>query len=651
MNHSITCEGHKQRAAVRYLFVFLILALVIHIITPADARVFVYNGGVNNSSIQDIVNSAETGDSIFIEGGPYHENIVINRSVTLGAIDKNNPPEISPTNGTAVILLTADGITIGDLILSGNTTYGILIRSKGNTISNTSIQGFDHGIGLQSATRNEITKNIITNNSIGIEESQDSQENTIYLNYLNNQIDAVSHGTDLNWNGPPRQYLYGGKLLSGKLGNFWIQYNGTDTNGDGIGDTRYTVRGNITIDTAQKSIPVTDTSPLIKTPEYYTLVKPEGQLGPVPSGGLPPNSNIQAPGFNPPPLGIPANMVGSMGPIPDPLLMFWWIIPLAILISIGAGIWYEKARALRKTAERGTVTPLVQDKNATIVQNTPPPLKTGGAPYDDQYYSIRLPSSLEQKYPGAEYMGEGGIGRVFRATDVSGRMVAIKIPIRYDEVTGTHFTKELHLWQGLHHKNIVEIYSANIFPVPYIEIEYVGSTVSTLPVPVDVNKAVRIVTGVAEGLRYAHEQGIIHRDIKPENIMIGEDGTPKITDWGLAKAIKDTKQTGLISFSMDFAAPEQLAPNKFGDTGPWTDIYQLGVVFYYLITGQVPFRGEGMGEITHSILQSEPEPLSPGIPKKAALEDIIFRCLRKNPAERYTSLSEMIQDLHNLDNE
>jgi serine/threonine protein kinase len=247
-------------------------------------------------------------------------------------------------------------------------------------------------------------------------------------------------------------------------------------------------------------------------------------------------------------------------------------------------------------------------------------------------------------------MGEGGVGRVFRAWDaVEGRYVAVKIPIRFDEVTGTQFTKELHIWQGLHHRNIVEMYAANIFPMPYIEMEYVGSSLANLKFPIGTDRAVKFITGVAEGLRYAHERDIVHRDIKPENILITADDVPKITDWGLAKALTDTKQTGLISFSLNYAAPEQLAPNIYGEAGKQTDIYQLGVLFYEMLTGRLPFSGAGMGEITHAILHDTPLP--PEIPGRNAdaIRSIIARCLQKKPQDRYASVAGILEDIRRLD--
>ena len=134
-----------------------------------------------------------------------------------------------------------------------------------------------------------------------------------------------------------------------------------------------------------------------------------------------------------------------------------------------------------------------------------------------QDYAVRLPAALEKKYPDAEYIAEGGVSRVFRVQDeTNNRYVAVKVPIRFDEVTGSQFTKELTIWEGLHHKNIVELYGANIFPRPYIEMEYVASSLAEMHFPIDEKKAAAIITGIAEGLRYAHEQGIVHGISNPE---------------------------------------------------------------------------------------------------------------------------------------
>jgi hypothetical protein len=349
----------------------------------------------------------------------------------------------------------------------------------------------------------------------------------------------------------------------------------------------------------------------------------------------------------------PASMPGQATIPPQewflgPLLV---VILLAIIVSVVIGVWFERnRRKMPPPAHVEYVQVNPASTNATVVKRPGQDPSASEEWKDQSYCTVHLPPSLEKKYPDAKFMGEGGVGRVFRAWDpVENRQVAVKIPVRFDEVTGSQFTKELHIWQGLHHPNIVEIYAANVFPMPYIEMEFIESSLATLKFPLDTDRAVRIIAGVAEGLRYAHERGIVHRDIKPENILITEDGVPKITDWGLAKALTDTKQTGLISFSLNYAAPEQLAPNIYGEAGQWTDIYQLGVLFYEMVTGRLPFSGAGMGEITQAILHNTPLPPEPAGRNAEAIRKIIDRCLQKRPQDRYTSVADIIADLQRLD--
>jgi eukaryotic-like serine/threonine-protein kinase len=656
-------------SATRNILVVLVLVVLYLVSSPATAAVLTYPADFSNSSLQGLVNSAENGDTVLLKSGSWHENLVINRSIVLGALDKENPPEIISADGIAGITLVANGIVVDGINISGTAQYGILIQSNNNKIHNSSITGLERAIGLESASHNEISSNILINNPVGIYADRESLANRVFQNYFDNPVNVMSQSAALLWQTLPSQYGYNGKDQTGSLGNFWKQYQGEDANGDGIGDVPYIVQnsgsgslGNFMIPgngdnasqpvapnipyLAQNTAPgspgnqmmsasITDYAPLSKPPWFYTLVQVADMPETVTPGGQPQFNNqfFSGPGTsqNPPP--FPQNL----GPL-------WWIIPIIIVLSAVAGIWYERTW-WRKRHGRDDRTQGTQSWNNTVVNTAGYPVHGDAGPGDQRHYAARLPPSLEEKYPGAEYMGEGGVGRVFRAQDTEGRTVAIKVPIRFDEVTGTHFTKELQLWQGLHHKNIVEIYSANIFPVPYIEIEYYGTSLAEMRLPLSIEKSVEIITGVAEGLQYAHERGIIHRDIKPENVLMSDDGVPKITDWGLAKALTDTKQTALISFSPDFAAPEQLAPNLFGDTGPWTDIYQLGVLFYSMVTGHVPFQGEGIAAIMHAILYDDP--VMPRLPGSGAtiIQDIIFRCMKKNPRDRYASVTEILADL------
>jgi hypothetical protein len=664
--------GVGTASATGNTLVVLVLLAFFIATSPANAAVFTFPGNESNT-LQGLINVAENGDTILVKSGTWHENLVINRSIFFGAQDTGNPPEIISGPGQAGITLIADGIEVNGITVSGSAQYGILIESDKNQVHNSSIRGLERGIGLQSAALNEISRNELLNNSIGLYADRESQMNRVYLNYFDNPVNVMSQSPDLMWDTFPSEYSYSGNKLTGPLGNFWKQYQGEDANNDGVGDVPYIVQntgsgtlgnlhvpgtGDISGNATSRNVPImiqntgpgaqgslmksasiTDNAPLVSPPDFYTIIKMAELPATVPPDGLPLNNNQVLPG--------PGSLQNPPPPFPENIGPLWWLIPIIIVISAVAGIWYERTW-WRKRHGRDERDEGIPSRNVTVVNKTGYPAGGETGPENQLHYAAHLPPSLVEKYPGAEYMGEGGVGRVFRAEDAEGRTVAIKVPIRFDEVTGTHFTKELQLWQGLHHKNIVEIYSANIFPVPYIEIEYYRTSLAEIPLPLSMERSVEIITGVAEGLLYAHERGIIHRDIKPENVLISDEGVPKITDWGLAKALTDTRQTALISFSPDFAAPEQLAPNLFGDTGPWTDIYQLGVLFYDLVTGQVPFRGGGIAEVMHAILYEDPVlPQLPG-PGGPVIQDIILICMKKKPGERYASVTEILADLKKI---
>ncbi|ABS55268.1 protein kinase [Methanoregula boonei 6A8] len=652
----------------RVLFVLLLFALLVS--WPVAAKVVTYNGTGAPGEIQGIIENASNGDSIFLYGGTYAGNLVIDRSIVFGAIDSADPPRIVTSGAGAGLTLSADDITINGISVLGNASTGILVASNDNRITGSTISGHSTGIAFTSGSHNVLSGNTIVGNGVGISLDRSSDSNLVYFNDFNNTLDAVSQSMDNIWFSAGQEYQYQGKNLTGPLGNHWPGAGSADNNGDGVGDSSFSlVPGGQAYPGA---VTITDSAPLVASLSAYTITKAVpfvdisgaglrqqsgfpasqqsggiqpgttsgGAIQPVPtsggagqslSGGLPSGS-------------LPSDLNQQIQP-PNPvvgfLINFWYLIPVALVISVAAGIWFERSR--RKKPDHPE--PARDTRNATVVQKNEgyaSPAQPG------HEYAIRLPAALERKYPGAEYLAEGGVSRVFKARDEkNGRDIAVKVPIRFDEVTGTQFTKELSIWEGLHHENIVELYAANIFPLPFIEMEYVHRSLAEVPFPIDETRAVGILMGVAEGLRYAHGQGIVHRDIKPGNILLTPDGIPKITDWGLSKA-QGTKQSGIIGFSLEYAAPEQLAPNLFGEPGPWTDIYQLGVLFYEMLAGHVPFSGAGVGEITHAILHDAPAPVVTGDKNEEIINTIIARCLRKRPEDRYASVADLITDLRTL---
>ena len=647
----------RRMKANAYVLFLMFLLLMLLPASPVSATVFTYDGRGNAGSIQDLINTTANGDSIYLAGGTYYENLQINRSIVFGALNSTNPPEIVSSKASeAGITLASDGITLNGVIISGEAGHGLLVKSNNNQVRAITVRGMSRGIGLKSAISNIFSDNTIINNSLGIDIDRSSRSNTFYLNYLNNTRNVEVQSAENMWSSGRQVYQYAGKDYTGLVGNFWSGYAGVDTNGDGIGDEAYTIQSDIpgpnTVSAGSGGI--IDRAPLVSLPQSYTLVSIAGPfntsrltggfqspefLGGLQQQGNQPLSSSPAPAGN-------ANPSDLRNPLFPYLVQYWWVIPIALIICVIAGIWFERKWMRRDPVAEGNNT-LSSSRNVTVVKKTLPADADGE--HDKLHYAAHLPPALERRYPDAEYIAEGGVSRVFRAWDEKeGREVAVKIPIRFDEVTGTQFTKELHVWEGLHHKNIVEIYAANIFPVPYIEMEYVKSALASMQFPLETKQAVGIVKGVAEGLRYAHEQGIVHRDIKPGNIMITPEGIPKISDWGLSKA-EGTRQSGLIGFSLEYAAPEQLAPKLYGEPGPWTDIYQLGVLFYEMLAGEVPFRGGGMGEVTHAILHDEPLPLDlEDSPDAALIKEIIAKCLAKEPKDRYGSVSLLLDDLKKI---
>jgi len=295
-----------------------------------------------------------------------------------------------------------------------------------------------------------------------------------------------------------------------------------------------------------------------------------------------------------------------------------------------------------KADSSDTVVASVDYDNTTIFENESGIMNSS---LSGSYF----PECLGERYSGVEFIGKGGIARVFKAVRRDdGGVVAVKVPINFDEITGRFFMKEMRIWEELSHKNIVRLFSVNILPVPFVEMEYVVYDLSELKKPLPVRDTLKIIEGIAEGLLYAHNLGIIHRDIKPQNILVTEDMTAKITDWGLGKMMSDGHETTVVGFSLNYAAPEQIAPRRFGIPDERTDIYQMGVVFYEMVVGMRPFFGGGVGEMTDEIIHRTPMKPSENRISDEPFDKIIMKCLEKMPEERYGNIGEFLNDLQKV---
>jgi len=271
-----------------------------------------------------------------------------------------------------------------------------------------------------------------------------------------------------------------------------------------------------------------------------------------------------------------------------------------------------------------------------------------------------FPSTLLPRYEPLEFLGEGGFAKVFKVKrKKDGKTAALKIP-RIDEKTSKTFIREVSTWLHLDHPNIVKLYDVDILPVPYLEMEYVegvelnGKTIRTLdgyPKPADERTALKLIRGIAEGLKHAHSKGIYHRDLKPLNVLLKSDLTPKITDWGLAKLGTMSSSRSVMGYTPLYAAPEHLMPTKYGHTDARTDIWQLGVTFYELLTGKLPFEGYTYEEVFGKIVDGNyrftpPSKLNPALEK---YDGLFEKLLAKRKDDRYQSVDEFLKDLKKLE--
>jgi serine/threonine-protein kinase len=261
---------------------------------------------------------------------------------------------------------------------------------------------------------------------------------------------------------------------------------------------------------------------------------------------------------------------------------------------------------------------------------------------------------LGNRYEILEKIGGGGMALVYKATcRLLNRFVAVKIlraEFTEDEEFVKKFKRESQAAASLSHPNIVGIYDVGMEDnIYYIVMEYIkGQTLKDLikqKGSIGVDFATNIAIQISSALEHAHKNHIVHRDVKSHNILIKEDNTVKVTDFGIARAVSSSTitNTGNVIGSVHYFSPEQA---RGGYTDEKSDIYSLGVVMYEMLTGRLPFEGESPIAVALKHIQEEPvKPIdiNPRIPK--SINDIILKCMDKDVNNRYNSMGEIISDL------
>jgi len=248
---------------------------------------------------------------------------------------------------------------------------------------------------------------------------------------------------------------------------------------------------------------------------------------------------------------------------------------------------------------------------------------------------------------------------LYKATDLdSGKLLAIKLPnaeMEADPVLLERFKREQDIGQHLDHPGVVKTFNDEERSRLYMVIEWVdGRLLRTIlneekKLPVD--RATHITIGICDALDYMHKHGIIHRDLKPENVMVMEDDQVKLIDFGIAMK-EDARRLTFVNVTSLLGTPDYISPEQVkGSRGDQrSDIYSVGIMFYEMLTGRVPFVGPNPLAVMNERVLNDVKPASELNPQiSPELEEILYRALDREPRHRYATASEMMWDLEHQD--
>ena len=308
----------------------------------------------------------------------------------------------------------------------------------------------------------------------------------------------------------------------------------------------------------------------------------------------------------------------------------------------------------KKTDDRTTHP----NKESDILSEAPKMSIAPSNSYKDYLPEMRkrgVPKHIKRLVRGFNLNGEiksGAFSDIYDGIDPQGRRRAVTVPRMerggiLDQRTRKKIEVKAENWKKLVHANIVKVYESNTRNKPYIVTEPTdGGTLDGLIKghPLSLEEVMHIMQNVLDGMSYAHNEGIVHRNLNPENIFFTKDGIPKIGDWGIGKTVASAQRSKSVEDAEIYAysAPEEFDMSSFGNVDCKTDVYQLGVLFYELLTRQNPFRDPLMIRIISKVLKSDPKPpssINPAVP--AELDEIVLRALHKDKYRRWENAGAM----------
>lgn len=300
----------------------------------------------------------------------------------------------------------------------------------------------------------------------------------------------------------------------------------------------------------------------------------------------------------------------------------------------------------QSTIQESTVTDTAETVDSTLAESET----------STSIQSNRLLPRQFGDYVLIEEIARGGMGIVYKAKQTRlNRIVALKMILSgqlASEADIARFYVEAEAAAHLEHPGIVPVFEVGefegqqFFSMGFVEGDSLASLVSSGPLPP--NEAAGLVEQIAQAIAFAHSKNVIHRDLKPANVLLDGDGSPKVTDFGLAKKTHTDSQltgSGQILGTPSYMPPEQASGNT-KKVGPEADVYSLGAILYCLLTGRPPFQAATVMDTLMQVIEQEPPPvrqLNSSVP--ADLDAICAKCLMKDPAQRYATADELAEDL------
>jgi len=280
-------------------------------------------------------------------------------------------------------------------------------------------------------------------------------------------------------------------------------------------------------------------------------------------------------------------------------------------------------------------------------------------PENLMHNEVQVGDVLDDRFRIEEVITRSGMASIYKAKDLlTEEIVAVKVPhMQFESDSGSfaRFEREAEIGKRLNHPNILRFINVTKQSRPYIVMEYLeGRTLSSVMNevrPIPIADAIQIASALCDALTHMHEQKIVHRDLKPQNIMVCNDGSIRIMDFGIAKATEMRRIT-FAGFSPAMGTPDYMAPEQVkgrrGDER--TDIYSLGAMLYEMTTGRVPFEGPNPFIVMNSRIAGDPvapRKVNPEISPE--LEEIILHAMERDPARRYATAAAMKAELDDLE--